>query len=95
MTKMPFTDRRFQTASRGKPWTGNGGRLQRQVGMAIQTMQDERILMDIMQNADESLSSYHKRYNDLLLSIPTVDDKVAYMAFVNWLAYGKIKRLCW
>ncbi|GAA0163607.1 hypothetical protein LIER_19429 [Lithospermum erythrorhizon] len=59
---------------------------------AIQTMQDGRILMDIKQNADESLSSYHKRFNDLLLSIPTVDDKVVYMAFFNGLVYGKLKK---
>ncbi|GAA0173824.1 hypothetical protein LIER_41595 [Lithospermum erythrorhizon] len=39
-------------------------------GTAIQTMQDERILMDIKQSPNESLSSYNKRYNDLLLSIP-------------------------
>ncbi|GAA0164658.1 hypothetical protein LIER_20245 [Lithospermum erythrorhizon] len=44
-------------------------------GTAIQSIQDERILMDIRQNINEPLSSYYKRYNELLLSIPAVDDK--------------------
>ncbi|GAA0169950.1 hypothetical protein LIER_24326 [Lithospermum erythrorhizon] len=61
-------------------------------GTAIQTMQNELILMDIKQSPNESLSSYHKRYNDLLFSIPVVDDKVAYMSFSNGLAYGKLKK---
>ncbi|GAA0156634.1 hypothetical protein LIER_14083 [Lithospermum erythrorhizon] len=61
-------------------------------GTAIQTMQDERILMDIKLSTNESLNSYHKRYNDLLLNIPAIDDKVAYMAFFNGLAYGKLKK---
>ncbi|GAA0185503.1 hypothetical protein LIER_32791 [Lithospermum erythrorhizon] len=62
-------------------------------GMAIQTIQDVRILMDNRQNMNESLSSYHKRYKDLLLRIPTIDDMVAYMAFFNGLAYGKLKKV--
>ncbi|GAA0182843.1 hypothetical protein LIER_42315 [Lithospermum erythrorhizon] len=61
-------------------------------GTAIQSIQDERILMDIRQNINEPLSSYYKRYSDLLLSIPAVNDKVAYMAFFNGLAYGKHKK---
>ncbi|GAA0147403.1 hypothetical protein LIER_07112 [Lithospermum erythrorhizon] len=61
-------------------------------GTAIQTMQDERILMDIKQSPNESLSSYNKRYNDLFLKIQAVDYKVAYMAFFNGLAYGKLKK---
>ncbi|GAA0158210.1 hypothetical protein LIER_15297 [Lithospermum erythrorhizon] len=48
--------------------------------------------MDIKQSPNESLRSYHKRYNDHLLSIPAVDDKVSYMAFFNGLAYGKLKK---
>ncbi|GAA0138798.1 hypothetical protein LIER_34981 [Lithospermum erythrorhizon] len=61
-------------------------------GTTIQSMQDERILMGIKQNLNEPLSSYYKRYNDLRLGIPAVDDKVAYMAFLNSLAYGKLKK---
>ncbi|GAA0157481.1 hypothetical protein LIER_14739 [Lithospermum erythrorhizon] len=42
-------------------------------GTAIQTMQDEHILMDIKQGANESLSSYYNQHNDLLLNILVVD----------------------
>ncbi|GAA0185175.1 hypothetical protein LIER_32463 [Lithospermum erythrorhizon] len=61
-------------------------------GTTIQSIQDERILMDIRQNINEPLSSYYKRYIDFLLSILAVDDKVAYMTFFNCLAYGKLKK---
>ncbi|GAA0165507.1 hypothetical protein LIER_20896 [Lithospermum erythrorhizon] len=61
-------------------------------GIAIQMMQEERILMDVKQGPSESLSSYYTRYNDLLLGILAVDDKVAYMAFFNGLAYGNLKK---
>ncbi|GAA0171168.1 hypothetical protein LIER_25265 [Lithospermum erythrorhizon] len=61
-------------------------------GTTIQTMQDELILMDVKQGTSKSLSSYYNRYNDLLLSILTVDDKVAYMAIFIGLAYGKLKK---
>ncbi|GAA0187065.1 hypothetical protein LIER_34353 [Lithospermum erythrorhizon] len=48
--------------------------------------------MDIHQGKNESLRAYHDRYNTLLLNIPMVDDKVAYMAFFKGLRYGKLKK---
>ncbi|GAA0168409.1 hypothetical protein LIER_23133 [Lithospermum erythrorhizon] len=61
-------------------------------GSAIQAHQDERALMDIEQGPTESLKSYQKRYNDILLNIPKVNNKVAYMAFYRGLRYGKLKK---
>ncbi|GAA0150659.1 hypothetical protein LIER_09549 [Lithospermum erythrorhizon] len=60
-------------------------------GSTIQAHQDERAIMDIQQDSDESLRSYHKWYNDILLTIPEVNNKIAYMAFYRGLAYGKLK----
>ncbi|GAA0139986.1 hypothetical protein LIER_35173 [Lithospermum erythrorhizon] len=57
-------------------------------GATIQRRQDERILMDIQQGKNESLRDYHSRYNNLLLNIHMVDDKVAYMVFFKGLCYG-------
>ncbi|GAA0153374.1 hypothetical protein LIER_11626 [Lithospermum erythrorhizon] len=61
-------------------------------GSAIQAHQDERALMDIEQGSTEFLKSYQKRYNDILLTIPEVNNKVAYMAFYKELRYGKLKK---
>ncbi|GAA0161242.1 hypothetical protein LIER_17602 [Lithospermum erythrorhizon] len=36
--------------------------------------------------------SYQKRYNDILLTIPEVNNKAAYMAFYRGLTYGKLKK---
>ncbi|GAA0164191.1 hypothetical protein LIER_19887 [Lithospermum erythrorhizon] len=46
-------------------------------GSAIQAHQGEQELMDIEQWPNESLRSYHKRYNDILLTIPEVNNKIA------------------
>ncbi|GAA0161973.1 hypothetical protein LIER_18168 [Lithospermum erythrorhizon] len=48
--------------------------------------------MDIQQGPNETLKGYHKRYNDILLTIPEVNNKVAYMAFYHGLSYGKLKK---
>ncbi|GAA0145784.1 hypothetical protein LIER_36189 [Lithospermum erythrorhizon] len=48
--------------------------------------------MDIQQGKNDSLRAYHGRYNNLLLNIPMVNDKVAYMAFFKGLRYGKLKK---
>ncbi|GAA0174759.1 hypothetical protein LIER_41775 [Lithospermum erythrorhizon] len=48
--------------------------------------------MDIQQGPNETLKIYQKRYNDILLTIPEVNNKVAYMAFYCGLAYGKLKK---
>ncbi|GAA0185486.1 hypothetical protein LIER_32774 [Lithospermum erythrorhizon] len=61
-------------------------------GSSIQAHQDERALMDIEQGPNESLKNYHKRYNDILLNIHEVNNKVAYMAFYRGLRYGKLKK---
>ncbi|GAA0162447.1 hypothetical protein LIER_18537 [Lithospermum erythrorhizon] len=61
-------------------------------GSSIQEHQDERALMDIQQGPNESLRSYHKRYNDILLTIPQVNNQVAYMDFYPGLTYGKLKK---
>ncbi|GAA0173109.1 hypothetical protein LIER_26794 [Lithospermum erythrorhizon] len=61
-------------------------------GSAIQKHQDERALMDIQQGPNETLKGYHKRYNDILLTILEVNNKVAYMAFYRGLAFGKLKK---
>ncbi|GAA0155523.1 hypothetical protein LIER_13232 [Lithospermum erythrorhizon] len=61
-------------------------------GSAIQAHQDKRALMDIEQGATESLKSYQKWYSDILLNIPEVNNKVAYMAFYRGLRYGKLKK---
>ncbi|GAA0183936.1 hypothetical protein LIER_42488 [Lithospermum erythrorhizon] len=60
--------------------------------IAVQRRQDERILLDIQQGKNEFLRAYHGRYNNLLLNIPMVDDKVAYMAFFKGLRYEKLKK---
>ncbi|GAA0172292.1 hypothetical protein LIER_26144 [Lithospermum erythrorhizon] len=60
-------------------------------GSAILKHQDERALMDIQQGPNETLKSYHKRYNDIFLTIP-VDNKVAYMEFYRGLAYAKLRK---
>ncbi|GAA0147997.1 hypothetical protein LIER_07556 [Lithospermum erythrorhizon] len=39
-----------------------------------------------------SSRAYHSRYNNILLNISMVDDKVAYMAFFKGLRYGKLKK---
>ncbi|GAA0175465.1 hypothetical protein LIER_28632 [Lithospermum erythrorhizon] len=62
-------------------------------GSSIQEHQDERVLMDIQQGPNESLRNYHKRYNDILLTIPQVNNQVAYMAFYRRLTYVKLKKL--
>ncbi|GAA0158188.1 hypothetical protein LIER_38599 [Lithospermum erythrorhizon] len=61
-------------------------------GSAIQAHQDEQGLMDIHQGTNESLRSYHKRYNDILLTIPEVNNKIGYMTFYRGLMYGKLKK---
>ncbi|GAA0166191.1 hypothetical protein LIER_21405 [Lithospermum erythrorhizon] len=48
--------------------------------------------MDIQQRPNETLKGYHKQYNDILLTIPEVNNKVAYMAFYRGLSYGKLKK---
>ncbi|GAA0139164.1 hypothetical protein LIER_00767 [Lithospermum erythrorhizon] len=58
---------------------------------AIQKHQAERALMDIQQGPTETLRSYQKRYNYILLTIPEVNSKVVYMAFYRELAYEKLK----
>ncbi|GAA0152325.1 hypothetical protein LIER_10836 [Lithospermum erythrorhizon] len=63
--------------------------LSESLGLAHQV---ERALMDIEQGPTESLKSYQKRYNDILLNIPEVNNKVAYMAFYRGLRYGKLKK---
>ncbi|GAA0160818.1 hypothetical protein LIER_39112 [Lithospermum erythrorhizon] len=60
--------------------------------IAVQKRHDERILMDIQQGKNEYLRAYHSRYNNLLVNIPMVDDKVTYMAFFKVLHYGKLKK---
>ncbi|GAA0173259.1 hypothetical protein LIER_26914 [Lithospermum erythrorhizon] len=60
-------------------------------GSAIQAHQDERTLMDIEQGPNY-LRSYQKRYNDILLTIPEVNKKIACMAFYRRLRYGKLKK---
>ncbi|GAA0183052.1 hypothetical protein LIER_30534 [Lithospermum erythrorhizon] len=40
----------------------------------------------------ESLKRHQKRYNDILLTIPEVNNKVAYMAFYRGPRYGKLKK---
>ncbi|GAA0140888.1 hypothetical protein LIER_02158 [Lithospermum erythrorhizon] len=62
-------------------------------GSAIQEHQDEQSLMDIEQGPNESLRSYHKRYNDILLTILEVNNQVAYMTFYRGLTYGKLKKV--
>ncbi|GAA0164282.1 hypothetical protein LIER_19958 [Lithospermum erythrorhizon] len=47
--------------------------------------------MDIKQGPTESLKSYQKWYNDILLNIPEVNNKVVYMAFYRGLRYEKLK----
>ncbi|GAA0171156.1 hypothetical protein LIER_41093 [Lithospermum erythrorhizon] len=61
-------------------------------GYAIPEHQDERALVDIEQRPNESLRSYHKQYNDILLTIPEVNNQIAYMAFYRGLTYGKLKK---
>ncbi|GAA0170107.1 hypothetical protein LIER_24445 [Lithospermum erythrorhizon] len=61
-------------------------------GSAIQAHHDERALMDMEQGPTKTLKSYHKPYNDILLTIPKVNNKVAYMVFYNGLKYGKLKK---
>ncbi|GAA0184759.1 hypothetical protein LIER_32047 [Lithospermum erythrorhizon] len=61
-------------------------------GSAIQKHQDERALMEIQQGPNETLKTYQKRYNDILLTKPEVKNKVAYMAFYRRLTYGKLKK---
>ncbi|GAA0169258.1 hypothetical protein LIER_23784 [Lithospermum erythrorhizon] len=60
-------------------------------GSVIQAHQHERAFMDIEQGPTESLKTYHKRYNDILLTIPEVNNNVDYMAFYRGLRYGKLK----
>ncbi|GAA0183363.1 hypothetical protein LIER_30786 [Lithospermum erythrorhizon] len=48
--------------------------------------------MDIQRGKTESLRNYHNRYSNLILNIPTVDDKVAYMVFFKGLRYDKLKK---
>ncbi|GAA0186486.1 hypothetical protein LIER_33774 [Lithospermum erythrorhizon] len=48
--------------------------------------------MDIQQGLNETLKSYQKWYNDILLTIPEVKDKVAYMVFYRGLTYAKLKK---
>ncbi|GAA0145150.1 hypothetical protein LIER_36081 [Lithospermum erythrorhizon] len=59
-------------------------------GTTVQKRQVEEIHMDIQQGKNESLRAYRSHYNNLLLNIPMVDDKVAYMAFFKGLRYGKL-----
>ncbi|GAA0172689.1 hypothetical protein LIER_26461 [Lithospermum erythrorhizon] len=40
----------------------------------------------------ENLRAYHRNYNNLLLSIHMVDDKVAYILFFKGFRYGKLKK---
>ncbi|GAA0160060.1 hypothetical protein LIER_38969 [Lithospermum erythrorhizon] len=61
--------------------------------IVVQKRHDERILMDIQQGKNESLISYHGCYNNLLMNVPIVDDKVTYMAFFKGLMYGKLKKV--
>ncbi|GAA0167380.1 hypothetical protein LIER_22325 [Lithospermum erythrorhizon] len=48
--------------------------------------------MDIQHGKIESLRAYHSRYNNLLLNILMVDDKVEYMAFFKGSRYRKLKK---
>ncbi|GAA0161350.1 hypothetical protein LIER_17686 [Lithospermum erythrorhizon] len=61
-------------------------------GSSIQEHPDERTLMDIQQGPNESLRSYHKRYNDILLTIPQVNNQMAYMVVYRGLTYSKLKK---
>ncbi|GAA0149221.1 hypothetical protein LIER_36888 [Lithospermum erythrorhizon] len=72
--------------------TSNDPDIYAKFGSAIQAYQDERELMDIQQGPNESLRSYHKGYTDILLTIPEVKNKIAYMAFYLGLTYGKLKK---
>ncbi|GAA0184977.1 hypothetical protein LIER_32265 [Lithospermum erythrorhizon] len=61
-------------------------------GSAIHAHQNETALMDIEQGPNESLRSYQKRYNDILLTITEVNNKIACMSFYRGLMYGKLKK---
>ncbi|GAA0175448.1 hypothetical protein LIER_28618 [Lithospermum erythrorhizon] len=91
---MSFSDRldssQLRPGFKLRQW--NSDSLVAKYGTAVQKRQDERILMDIQQGKNESLRPYHSRYNNLLLNIPMVDDKVAYMEFCKSLHYGKLKK---
>ncbi|GAA0146315.1 hypothetical protein LIER_44073 [Lithospermum erythrorhizon] len=62
-------------------------------GTAIQTMQDERILTDIKQSSNESLSNYHKRCNDLLVNIPDVTTMSLIWRFLTGSLMRSLRKL--
>ncbi|GAA0154351.1 hypothetical protein LIER_37861 [Lithospermum erythrorhizon] len=59
---------------------------------SIANKQDERTLMDLQQFTRESLRDFHERYKAILNNIPSIDNKIAYMAFYRELNYGKLKK---
>ncbi|GAA0177708.1 hypothetical protein LIER_29737 [Lithospermum erythrorhizon] len=59
---------------------------------SIANKQDERALMDLQQGLRESLKDFHERYKTILNNIPSIDNKIAYMAFYRGLNYGKLKK---
>ncbi|GAA0142374.1 hypothetical protein LIER_42716 [Lithospermum erythrorhizon] len=58
----------------------------------IVNKQDERALMDLQQGPCESLKHFHERYKVFLNNIPSIDNKITYMAFYRGLNYGKLKK---
>ncbi|GAA0169881.1 hypothetical protein LIER_24263 [Lithospermum erythrorhizon] len=59
---------------------------------SITNKQDERALMDLEQGSRESLEDFHEQYKAILNNIPSIDNKIAYMAFYRGLKYGKLKK---
>ncbi|GAA0163580.1 hypothetical protein LIER_19409 [Lithospermum erythrorhizon] len=59
---------------------------------SIANKQDERALIDLQQGPRESLKDFHERYKAILNNIPSIDNKIAYMAFHHGLNYGKLKK---
>ncbi|GAA0150115.1 hypothetical protein LIER_09127 [Lithospermum erythrorhizon] len=60
---------------------------------SITNKQDERALMDLQQAPCESLKDFHERYKVILNNIPSIDNKIAYMAFYSGLNYGKLNNI--
>ncbi|GAA0146159.1 hypothetical protein LIER_06179 [Lithospermum erythrorhizon] len=40
-----------------------------------------------------SLKDFHEQYKAILNNIPSIDNKIAYMAFYRGLNYGKLKKV--
>ncbi|GAA0142874.1 hypothetical protein LIER_03676 [Lithospermum erythrorhizon] len=60
---------------------------------AIPLMPVDRLdAVPLPKGPNETLKNYQKHYNDILLTIPEVNNKVAHIAFDCGLAYGKLKK---